>query len=430
MATFERRLWPGDPTAATTRERAGGPYHVYQPDPLVDRPLRLTSDLAKRAAAAESSVRSLASVPGGRGLEGLARFLLRSEAIASSRIEGLRVSPQQVAIAEIAEGEGLQQRATTAAARLVANNITTLRRAATELAEAEEVQVSGVELLREALLPEDKIQGCRDVQNSIGGSGGPPAAQFVPPPPESVRPLMTDLCDYASGALNGPLVQAALVHAQFETIHPFTDGNGRVGRALIHTVLTRRALTKVAVLPVSLVLLTRAEDYVAGLTAYRYSGEPDGEAAAAGTAQWVDLFLEAVQIAVDKSREFVAKLEELREAWAKALYELRVSRSLRPEPRSDAATSRLLDALPEVPLLTARTAEKMLDTSYNSARAALEELSAAGILRQKALDRGTTGYLADDIFELLVLTERALASTQWDTRNAKPNRATPALPRQ
>lgn len=419
----------GNPSAPTSRDRAGGPYQVYLPDRLVERPIRLSADLGKRAATAERSVRSLASVPGGRGLEGLSRFLLRSEAIASSRIEGLRVSPQQVAIAEIAEGEGLQQRATTAAARLVANNITTLRRAATEVAEAGEVEVAGVEDLREALLPEDKIQGCREVQNWIGGGPySPLGAQFVPPPPDLVRPLMMDLCDFTTGALSGPLVQAALVHAQFETIHPFTDGNGRVGRALIHTVLTRRALTKVAVLPVSLVLLTRAEDYVAGLTAYRYSGEPSGEAAAAGTAQWVGLFLEAVEIAVDKSKEFVARLEELRESWATALYELRVSRNLRPEPRSDAATSRLLDALPEVPLLTARTAEKMLGTSYNSARAALDELASAKILRPKALDRGTTGYLADDIFELLVLTERALASTQWDTQDAKPNRPTPALP--
>ena len=65
-------------------------------------------------------------------------------------------------------------------------------------------------------------------------------SDFVPAPPEEVDPLLHDLAQYMSGAGHSPLVQAALVHAQFETIHPYTDGNGRVGRALIHTVLTRK----------------------------------------------------------------------------------------------------------------------------------------------------------------------------------------------
>lgn len=79
-------------------------------------------------------------------------------------------------------------------------------------------------------------------------------ADFVPPAPERVGPLMDDLVAYLNGASHSPVVHAAPAHAQFETIHRFTDGNGRVGRALIHTVLTRRGLTTEAVLPVSLVL--------------------------------------------------------------------------------------------------------------------------------------------------------------------------------
>ncbi len=81
---------------------------------------------------------------------------------------------------------------------------------------------------------------------------------------------MSDLVDYKNGALHAPLIQAALTHAQFATIHPFRDVNGRVGRALIHTVLVRRGLTRHAVLPVSPVLLRRPQDYVRGLTSYRY----------------------------------------------------------------------------------------------------------------------------------------------------------------
>jgi Fic family protein len=391
--------------------------------------LRLPGNVGVAAARAEQLVRGLADRPGSRGLEGMARFLLRSEAIASSRIEGLQVSPQQVALAELAEEENLQGRPFTANAKLVANNITTLRRAATELATAEAVTIEGVEDLRRRLLPDDKNQGLRTVQNWIGsGNYHPLDADFIPPPPDRVRALMEDACEYASGAVHAPLVQAALLHAQFETIHPFTDGNGRVGRALIHTVLTRRALTRAAVLPVSLVLLTRSQEYVKGLTAYRYNGPPGSDAAQAGVTYWVDLFLSCVEIAVDRAREFIDALEQLDDQWRLKLATHRQNVGLRALPRGNSAVARILDLLPEVPLMTSRTAERLLATSFNSARGALEELADAGILRRKQVDRGTTGYLANDVFELLTLTERTLASTQWDTNRSTPNRPVPARP--
>jgi len=177
-------------------------------------------------------------------LEGLARFLLRSEAIASSRIEGLQVSPQQVGLAELADEEDL-----------TADNM---------------VLLQGL-----LLADEPQLRGLRDVQNWIGGSNHQPLdADFVPPPPDEVPALMGDLVAYMSTGEHAPLVHAGLVDAQFETVHPCRDGNGRVGRALVHTVLVRRGVTRPAVLPVSPVLLTRSSEYVDGLTAYRYSGDP------------------------------------------------------------------------------------------------------------------------------------------------------------
>lgn len=83
---------------------------------------------------------------------------------------------------------------------------------------------------------------------------------------------MEDLCNFIDGDDLPAVVQAALVHAQFETIHPFADGNGRTGRALIHVVLRRRGLVERAAPPISLVLATESDQYVAGLTAYRYIG--------------------------------------------------------------------------------------------------------------------------------------------------------------
>src|SRR5205814_5035823 len=104
----------------------------------------------------------------------------------------------------------------------------------------------------------------RASQNWIGGSGfNPCAAEFVPPPPEDVDRLLADLVDYLNAEDVTPLLQAAFVHAQFELIHPFADGNGRAGRALVHVVLRRRGLTPAYVPPISLVLAPRKDAYVA-----------------------------------------------------------------------------------------------------------------------------------------------------------------------
>jgi hypothetical protein len=273
MASWLAQRWEPSLDGPSRAARQGGSYAAYLPDPLEGRPLALGGTLSARAATVETAVRRLTLRPDSHSLEGLARFLLRSEAIASSRIEGMQVSPQQVALAELAQTEELAKSGFSRNAQLVANNITILRKAATEVAGSPTVTVAGIDELHRALLPDDRHQGLRTVQNWIGGNDWNPVdAQFVPPPPGHVRALMDDLVAYASGGVHAPLIQAALAHAQFETIHPYTDGNGRVGRALIHTILTRRGLTPSAVLPLSLVLLTRSDHYLAGLAAYRYSG--------------------------------------------------------------------------------------------------------------------------------------------------------------
>src|SRR6201999_2938774 len=105
-----------------------------------------------------------------------------------------------------------------------------------------------------------------------GISFNPCSAVFVLPPQEHVLGLMQDLCEFCNQDALPAVVQAAMAHAQFETIHPFVDGNGRTGRALVHVILRRRGVAPRLLPPVSLVLATWATDYVAGLTATRYSG--------------------------------------------------------------------------------------------------------------------------------------------------------------
>jgi len=416
----------GSVSGLPARDRRSGEYHRYLPDPLSGRPLHVPAWLESKAAAVERRVRDLGSAPGVEGPEGVARFLLRSEAIASSRIEGIAPSPQQVALAELAQEERFGGVADQA--RLVANNITVLRSAASSLAEAEAVTVADVEALQRALLPEERHHGLRSVQNWIGGSSWHPLdADFVPPPADAVPALMDDLVAAVNGSVQAPLVQAALVHAQVETIHPFTDGNGRVGRALVHTVLRRRGLTTSAVLPVSLVLLTLGERYVQGLTDYRYTGDVSGEGARAGAAAWLDLFLEAAEVAAVQAAGLTEEVAALRQEWDERVRERREHLGRRA-PRADSATARLLRLLPEAPVLTARAAQRLLSVAFDNARGGLEELAEAQVLRRRKVDKGTTAYLASEVFDLLGHTERRLASTQWDTRLSPPVRPVPARP--
>lgn len=232
MATWEDAPWEsGVPRA----ERRSGTYARYVPDFLDGVGLAVDGELSRRITVVERSLRNL-NGHGAQRLAGIARFLLRSEAIASSRIEGIAPSAQQVALAELGQSETV--RGVSEQAKLVANNMTIVRGATTELVEAESLTVEDIVELHKSLLPEEtRHHGLRTVvQNWIGSSSWTPiGAEFVPPAPERVPELMADLVDYLHGAAHAPLIQAGVIHAQFETIHPFTDGNGRVGRALIHT---------------------------------------------------------------------------------------------------------------------------------------------------------------------------------------------------
>lgn len=425
MGTWRDRRWEPTYDAPYRRDQRGGTYRAYEPGPLCSWPLALSPEMSDLAAEAERDVRALSLVPQLDGLEGLARFLLRSEAIASSRIEGLVVSAQQVAIAELAQVEELSGRSFTDNARLVANNITVLREAATALAHAPTVSVAGIDSLHKALLQDPDLHDLRTEQNWLGGSDWHPLdSHFVPPPPELVPGLMSDLVRYASGATHSPLIQAALVHAQFETIHPYRDGNGRVGRALIHTVLARRGLTPSAILPISLVLLTQSREYIEGLTAFRFEGDGAASAGQSAVDRWLAVFIEAARVAADQARQFADALSELHAQWSAKLKAWRAEQGLRESPRAGSAVSRLVDLLPELPLFTVHTVVGVLGVSDVAARAAAEELASAGIVSRRRLG-GTTGYFAGEVFQLLNFTERRLASTRFDTRKLRPARQVP-----
>lgn len=154
--------------------------------------------------------------------------------------------------------------------------------------------------------------------------------------------LIDDLCAFCNDDSLPAVAQAALAHAQFETIHPFADGNGRTGRGLIHLVLRRRGLATRVLPPVSLVLATWAGDYIGGLTATRYQGPVTGEAARTGMNQWIGTFAGACVRAAEDAASFENRVEQIETRWRAQIGQVRV----------DSATDLLLRALPGAPIIT------------------------------------------------------------------------------
>lgn len=425
MARWVDAYWDSPVVSGVPRSaRRSGPYRAYLPDPLMGAPLLLSSGAEARIAQAERAVRSVSGGPS--DLAGVARFLLRSEAIASSQIEGIAPSPRQVALAAL-EGEASLPKSAEMA-QLVANNMLVVERARSELAGAQTITVEHLVGLQAALLSaQPQLHGLRTVQNWIGRSNHPLDADFVPPPPENIPALMQDLVDYLGTASHSPIVQAALVHAQFETIHPFVDGNGRVGRSLIHTVLTRRGLTPGAVLPVSMVLSTLRDDYVNGLTRFRHSGEFGSQEFHAAREAWIVAFSDAVTKASGQASLFSEALVTLRADWEERYEHFRKERGYERALRANSATALVMRDLPSTPVLTVSTVARIHGVSKPAAISALDELTNAGILSQSKRGRVNL-FQSDEVLDLITIHERQLASTQFDTRINPPNRAVPALP--
>ncbi|MDO4241399.1 MAG: Fic family protein [Microbacteriaceae bacterium] len=425
MAFWETQIWQSRfESGMPARLRRSGEYQSYVPDILENTQLNLTEETAQIVWEAE---RALQNIPGDpNDLAALSRFLLRSEAIASSRIEGVAPSPKQIAVAELSQNETMPR--VKELAQLVANNITVVTAAHNELTDKPEVTGDDIVRLQAALLAgEPELHGIREMQNWIGVYGTPLDADFVPPAPERVPELLDDLAKYLSGVAHSPIVQAALMHAQFETIHPFIDGNGRVGRALIHTVFSRRGATTGAILPVSLILSTRREQYIRALSTFRYTGEPGGAECQEAQNEWIEVFAKAVILAAEQAGILAEQLGFLREQWRGRLNAYRTDAGFTRTLRADSVTAQILHSLPATPVLTPRTAARVYGCSPQAALKALDELAEAGVL-EKTKPQGIALFQSNDVLDLLTLTERKLASTQFDTRISKPVRAVPALP--
>ena len=261
MANVIKLRWiPAPGLGLTRRDRRGCDYEAYVPDRIADSSLPLAGLTAADVADAELAIARLNhEVTSLADSEAIARLLLRAEAVASSRIEGLEVGGRRLLKAEAARR--LEGRETDVTAAEVLNNVAAMQWAVEALSERPAITVEDVLSVHGHLLAGTRLDRhagqLREVQNWIGGSSfNPCSAAFVPPPADHVPALMQDLCDFCNADALPAVAQAAIAHAQFETIHPFVDGNGRVGRALVHVILRRRGLATKLVPPISLVLAT------------------------------------------------------------------------------------------------------------------------------------------------------------------------------
>ncbi|MFL0516975.1 Fic family protein [Brevibacterium luteolum] len=286
-------------------------------------------------------------------------ILLRTESALSSQIEQLTTSAKQLALAEIHEGDKPN-------ALTVLGNVHAMESALQLTGDitAESILGMHAELMRDQHGLEPAAAGClRDQQVWIGrGDAGPRIADFVAPHHDRVPAAIDDLVAFMKRQDFPVLAHAAVAHAQFETIHPFTDGNGRTGRALIHAMLRRACLVRSTAVPVSAGLLTDIDLYFAALDAYRR-----GDA-----GPIIRAFTQAARTAAVTAAELVDSLT----------VELEHSRSRLTGLRADAAAWTALPVLIGQPVVNTRYLTTQLGMGEMTALRALATLTERGVLTE------------------------------------------------
>lgn len=281
-------------------------------------------------------------------------ILLRTESVSSSQIENVTANARSIGMAEL--GDDSKRNAT-----LVVDNVAAMNAA---LAAADSLEVETVLEMHRALMRHADPKGAGHWRGEavwIGtSSASPVGADFVAPDAKRVPELMDDLMSYAGRQDVQILAQAAIAHAQFETIHPFTDGNGRTGRALLHAMLRNKGLTRTVTVPVSAGLLNDVTGYHEALTAYR-DGNPD---------RIILLTAEATFRAIDNGRQLADDITTARDRWKDSI-----------KARKDAAAWKIADLLARQPVVNAKLLEDRLGLSGPTIWRQMQVLEEAGVVQ-------------------------------------------------
>lgn len=366
----EEDYWVAEANGMTPRRQmaaASGPYERTITPEIADLRLSIPADLAtdveEAAAALASFDRYAASAlgPDSPTLGPMSTILLRTESASSSQIENLTVSARQLAMAQIAES-------TSDNARVVAANVSAMEAA---LRLAHHLDAAAILEMHRVLLiaqrdTEQHAGRFRDQLVWVGTSAvSPRGAAHVAPHHERVPGAIEDLVAFMARDDLPVLVQAAIAHAQFETIHPFVDGNGRTGRAIVHALLRSKGLVVSTTAPVSAGLLTDTRAYTDALQAYRR-----GDA-----APIVEQLTRASLFAASSGSRLVDDLAAQLDDARTALRQVRL--------RSDAGAWKVLPALVAQPVVNVRFLQDHVGMNQVGAHRALDQLVSAGVLVER-----------------------------------------------
>ena len=351
-------------------EVAGEAIEAFVPHPLPpSRPqLEITGDLAAQLQTAQTNLASLEAA--GRMVPSLDWFVyafVRKEAVISSQIEGTQASLDDLLASEA------EARSTAPPEHVeeICNYLEALSYARSQLRSDKGLPLSlrllhgAHKRLMSGTRGQDKQPGkIRQSQNWIGGTR-PGNARFVPPPPHRLTELMGQLETYLNSEDSlPPLVRAGLAHAQFETIHPYLDGNGRLGRLLIALCLEDWGLLSEPLLYLSLFFKRHRQEYYTRLGAIRTDGDWEG---------WLAYFLEGIAVVADESVTLIRSLFDV------------LTKDRSRYLHSGGATvvgARLFESLPQHPLVTVKSVVKICDTTKPTAAKAIGSLTDAGILEE------------------------------------------------
>jgi Fic family protein len=305
--------WPacGRKTQAWSQATRGGTRDdrmlqeivVVIPPFIADRLVPIDAELATDMELAMREIAALDTATGGM-LDALGVLLLRTESVASSKIENVQASLEDYARALHGiktNKSAVSMVAATQALKIMIDDVGRTRRI-----KIKTITSSHATLMADSENEREYAGLLRDVQNWVGGSDySPRSALYIPPPPETVKSLMADLILFSNRDDIPVLAQAAIAHAQFESIHPFTDGNGRIGRALINAILRRRGATSRVVVPLASALVAHRDRYFDLLGDYR-DGDPRSMIAS---------FAISSRIAAAESRLTASRLNEIPKEW-------------------------------------------------------------------------------------------------------------------
>ncbi|WP_228821474.1 Fic family protein [Nocardia cyriacigeorgica] len=327
------------------------------------------------AAADEASIEiARFDAESGARLAPFGAILLRSESTSSSRIENLTSGAKAIALAEL--GATDQRNAVE-----IVGNVHAMQTAIELSGHLDETLVLAMHSALMSAVDSESIGQWRTEQVWIGGdSYGPHGASFIPPHHDHVPTAMADLMSFIRRNDIPILAQAAIAHAHFETIHPFTDGNGRTGRALIHSMLRAKELTPNVTVPIAAGLLTDVNAYFSALTAYR-AGDP---------APIVTAVAEASFAAIINARQLMSEITDIRQSWAERI-----------RARPQAMAWRVADLALRIPVFDAETAARELGLTASNAARAISPLAEAGILTEFTGMRRNRMWQAREILEAL-----------------------------